>query len=104
MGAEYTCFHAAVLVSQLPATSRLSIAEHPALEWDTQTYLLSHIEHDLRVIAWQRTEDAAHKRNYPEHLKTPADRERERIEAESATPEYMKAVADALGIPDDRRI
>ena len=55
MGTDFTATHAAALAAQLPPTSRLARAEHPELEWDEGTYILSHIEHTLRVIAWQRT-------------------------------------------------
>lgn len=103
MGEDYSVRHAAALARMLPASSRLARAERPELEWDEATYLLSHIEHDLRVIAWQRTEDALHKRGYPRHVPTPVDRAREVRAEASATPEAMERVADALGIPKDRR-
>lgn len=103
MGAEYTCSHAAALVAMLPPQSRLMVQRNGALAWDDATYLLSHIDHDLRVLAWQQTEDARHKRNYPKHIETPADRERDRRAEESSTPEFKRYVADKLGIPEDRR-
>lgn len=103
MGTAFTATHAAALAAQLPPTSRLARAEHPELEWDEGTYILSHIEHTLRVIAWQRTKDAEHRRNFPEHIKTPADRAKERRAEESATPEAKRRVADKLKIPEDRR-
>lgn len=103
MGRDYSCAHAAVLAKMLPSDSRLARAENPALEWGTSEYILSHIEHDLRVLAWQQTEDARHKRNYPQHMRTPVDLARDRQVAESATPEAMEMVADRLGIPEGRR-
>lgn len=87
----------------LPPDSRLAKAESPELEWDVPTYILSTIEHDLRVIAWQRTEDGQKGRNYPKHMTTPLDRERERRAELSSTPEMQSMVADKLGIPEDRR-
>lgn len=103
MGAEFTASHAAALAAQLPAASRVARAEHPELAWDEATYILSHMERTLRVIAWQRTEDGQHRRNFPQHMETPADRERERRAEASATPEAMERIADRLGIPKDRR-
>ena len=103
MGADYTCSHAAALARMLPADSRLAKAEHPELEWSIDTYILSHIEHKLRVIAWQATEDGHKGRNEPRHIVTPYDRMREGAVEASATPEAMERVADALNIPKDRR-
>lgn len=103
MGVSFTCAHAATLVSQLPPQSRLMVARDGTREWGDDTYLLSHIEHDLRVLAWQRTEDAQKRRNYPEHIETPHDREVRKREDASSTPEFMAYVADAVGIPEDRR-
>lgn len=103
MGRDYSCAHAAALVAQLPPQSRLMVARDGSLAWDEPTYLLSHIEHAIRVLAWQQTEDARKRRNYPKHIETPADRERDRHSAESSTPEFKRYVADKLGIPEDRR-
>lgn len=103
MGEAYTAAHAAALVRMLPRESRLARVESPALEWSEAEYLLARIEHTLRVLAWQRSKDGQHGRNYPEKLQTPYDRERARRVAASSTPEAMRYVADRLGIPEDRR-
>lgn len=73
MGAAYSYAHAACLCAQLPAGAR--VWHGTAAEWDTRTYLLAKIEHTLRVIAWQSTEDAQKRRNYPKPIDTPASRE-----------------------------
>lgn len=73
MGVEYSHAHAACLCAQLPAGAR--VWRGTAAEWDTQTYLLAKVEHSLRVLAWQQTEDAQKRRNYPKPIDTPATRE-----------------------------
>lgn len=72
MGVAYSYAHAATLCAQLPAGAR--VWRDTAAEWDTTDYLLASIEHDLRVLAWQQTEDAAKRRNYPKPIETPASR------------------------------
>ena len=76
MGIDYSRRHAAVLMEQLPADSRTVRAQSPSAEWGTADYLLWRIEHTLRVIAWQSTEDGAKGRRPPKPLPTPADRAR----------------------------
>lgn len=56
------------LAAQLPAQSRVALKVSPSNQWDWQEVLLNHIWHELRVLQWQKTEDAT-KRNpkdYPE--------------------------------------
>lgn len=103
MGVDYTCSHAAALVEMLPIDSRVARSEHSSLEWSNSEYLLAAIEYDLRVLAWQQTDDARHRRNFPKPIETPLDREREARAEESSTPEFKRYVADKLGIPEDRR-
>lgn len=71
MGSAYTFAHAACLAAQLPGGAR--VWRGTPQEWSDEMYMLSHVEHLLLVLAWQNSEDAQHKRNYPEHRKTPAD-------------------------------
>lgn len=35
------------------------------VSWNNDTYLLSHIEHGIRVLAWQNTKDGEKGRNFP---------------------------------------
>ena len=103
MGTDYTASHAASLVATLPRDSRIARAEHPELEWAEETYVLAAIKHGIDVLVWQNTEDARHKRGYPKPMRTPADRARELHNERVSTPERMARVADALGLPPDRR-
>lgn len=73
MGVAYSYAHAACLCAQLPAGARVWAGT--AAEWDVQTYLLAKMEHTLRVIAWQSTEDAMKRRGYPTPIETPAARQ-----------------------------
>lgn len=73
MGTDYSYSHAAVLVTQLPSNSRVSIAIDPDSAWEAQTWFLSYIEYDLRVLAWQNTKDAQKGRNKPKPNKTPKE-------------------------------
>lgn len=82
MGVDYTHAHAACCAAQLPAGAR--VWRGTAAEWGTAEYMLASMEHMLRVIAWQRTEDAEKRRNYPEPMPTPADRELARRRDEHA--------------------
>lgn len=72
-GREYGMLHAAALAAQLPRESRCVRLENPEKEWSDGLYMLHSAEHTLRVLAWQQTEDAAKKRNFPKPLPTPAD-------------------------------
>lgn len=72
MGVDYTHAHAACLAAQLPMGAR--VWGGTAAEWDTSLYLMARMEHLLRVLAWQNSEDAQKKRNYPKPIDTPADK------------------------------
>lgn len=94
MGNGYTYQHAAVLVSQLPIGSRVLSKMDPRASWTQSDYLLSLIEYDLRVLAWQKTKDAEHGRNKP---KPPLEPKREQ-EPYKVTRSQMEKVAKALNI------
>lgn len=96
MGVAYSYAHAACLCSQLPAGAR--IFRGTAAEWDAQQYMLAAIEHTLRVIAWQSTEDAQKRRNYPKPIDTPAARE-EWERKYNATKANRAFVDEILGKP-----
>lgn len=66
----------------------------PHLGWTQQEHLLSLIEYDLRVIAWQRSKDGAENRNKPKPPLSPGHVEK----TFSVTYEEMESVAEALGI------
>ena len=82
MGVAYSHAHAACCAAQLPAGAR--VWRGTAAEWGTAEYLLASVEHSLRVIAWQNTEDAAKRRNYPKPIDTPASREERERHAANA--------------------
>ena len=73
MGTDYSYYHAAVLVMQLPPNSRVSAAMNPDAAWDVQSWFLNQIEYDLRVLIWQNTKDAEKGRNKPKPNKTPKE-------------------------------
>ena len=78
MGIEYSTAHAAALAANLPRESATVRAVVPEAAWSDETYLLSAIEYDLRVLAWQNSKDGAKGRNRPKRPQTPADVERVR--------------------------
>lgn len=69
-----------------------------AAEWTAEQYLLAKMEHTLRVIAWQSTEDAQKRRNYPKPIDTPAAREEWERRVES-TRAHRAFVEDVLSRP-----
>ena len=72
MGTAYSYSHAAFLLVELPSDSRIARAYNPDAAYTLTDLLLRDIEHDLRILAWQRTEDAKHRRNFPEPLPLPS--------------------------------
>lgn len=94
MGNGYSHAHAAVLVSQLPIGSRVLSKMDPRASWSQTEYLLSLIEYDLRVLAWQKTKDAEHGRNKPKPPISPEKRD----EPLKVTRAQMERVAKALNI------
>ena len=96
MGVDYSFAHAACLAAQLPPGAR--IWRGTADEWPTDTYMLDRMEHMLRVLAWQQTEDAQKRRNYPKPIDTPAAREEWERRVES-TRAHRAFVEDVLSRP-----
>lgn len=92
MGVDYSHAHAACLCAQLPPGSR--VWRDTVAEWDERMYMLASMEHTLRVLAWQRTEDAAKRRNYPKPIQTPAGREQLRQQVERTRAN--RAMVDAV--------
>lgn len=72
MGTAFSYSHAAFLCAELPSDSRIARAYNPDAAYTLTDLLLRDIEHDLRILAWQRTEDAKHRRNFPEPLPLPS--------------------------------
>ena len=97
MGGGYSVEHAAALCAQLPSESRCARADDPSNEWSYVGYLLARIEYDLQCIALKGV-----KRAKPRMVRTPIDSARaKRMSERTKDPDE---IADALGIPDDRRL
>lgn len=92
---------AAVLAQQLPQRSRFVRACAPAARWGDTERLLHAIEYDLRVLAWQATEDGMKGRRPPRPLPTPEDGERMRDSIEGADRERIDRILDIEGVMDD---
>lgn len=97
MGTDYSRRHAAVLMEQLPAESRTARAQCPSAEWSATDYLLWRIEHTLRVIAWQSTEDGAKGRRPPKPLPTPAERAQLERKLQATDIDFVNRI---LGLPE----
>ena len=89
---------AAELTEYLPAESALMRAWNPQLEWSTTDYLLRNIEYNLRVLVWALGGGKRHDR--PKPIETP---EAMKKPVRPVTKAEMARVADALGIPEERR-
>lgn len=94
MGDGYSVLHAATLVSQLPRSSRVARATDERATWGDSEVLLSLIEYQLRVIAWQGTEDGMKGRNRPRPLPVPGVAE---AKAKRAMEFDRKLIDDVLG-------
>ncbi len=68
LGRSLPVSEAADLAAQLPAGARCTTPEGWDPGWGEAEWLLARAEHALRVLAWQRTEDAAEGRGFPEML------------------------------------
>lgn len=104
MGEAYSYRDAAAMVAHLPSESALRRATGDG--WSEAERLLASCEFSLRVLCWQPTEDGHKGSNKPLPNESPREREaraRERVESTKYTPEYMAALAESLGIPEDRR-
>lgn len=97
MGVDYSIAHAAILCAQLPSDSRLCRAYDPDAALTLRDYYLREVEHDLRVIAWQRTKDARNGANYPERLPLPSENSERRRTDAIANREYVDAVLASRG-------
>ena len=92
---------AALLAQQLPRESRLARISNPAAEWGGAERLLHATEYDLRVLAWQATEDGMKGRRPPKPLQTPEDGARMRDSIEKADRERIDRILNMKGVMDD---
>ena len=95
MGLDYSVAHAAACAANLPRDAACVRAVSPEAAWSDETYLLSAIEYDLRVLAWQNSKDGAKNRNKPKRMQTPADVERIKQKAQHTD---FRAIAEALNL------
>lgn len=100
MGSEFSAYHAACCLANVPKGSALAAAIDPANEWDESGYLLAQIEFDIRSLTWALAGGKKSKSPKPKRIETPSDRRKSRTEY---TRDDIDAIADALGIPEDRR-
>lgn len=101
MGEGYSCAHAACLAACLPPEGAVRRAEGDG--WSESERLLASIERWGSVADWRKTKDGQKGRNAPKLVDSPAKRAHEAEAREKYTKTYMDDVADALGIPSDRR-
>lgn len=95
MGEDFGALYAADLAAHLPRESALKLAVDPDCAWGEQEIILAQIEYDIRCMSCDG------KGAKPSPMKTPSQR-RPRA-AKPADAREMARVADALGIPEDRR-
>lgn len=95
---DYSVLELADLVAHLPPGCALWRASGGALAWSAEMHKLAQIEHGVRVLAWQKTEDAQAKppRNAPkpEEPPLPAGQVREDEERRSEKAERSRARRD----------
>lgn len=92
---------AALLARQLPRESRFARIANAAAEWGDAERLLHAIEYDLRVLAWQATEDGIKGRKPPKPLPTPEDGARMRDSIVNADRERIDRILNIKGVMDD---
>lgn len=88
-----------LLWEELPAESRSARAMESDLLWSNETWLLWHIEHTARVLAWQRTKDGSRGVNEPRPLPTPSELSRKRDAARRAI-DNRRQIDAILGVSD----
>ena len=96
MGVDYSHAHAAILLSQLPADSRLLRAEDVDFEWSQETYFLAQIEYDLRILIWQKSKDGQRGRNKPQPPTLPREERSKRRRTENFDKSLVDRVLGGL--------
>lgn len=74
----------AVLWQHLPEESRCARRHRPELAWDNQTYMLWHIEHQLRCLAWGMSDKRKRSPRAPEPIRTPGQMAEQRRRVRNA--------------------
>lgn len=91
---------AAVLCAQLPQDGRVFRAIDPDCICDYRTGLLRNIEHLLRILVWQQTEDGVKGRGAPDALPLPSELARAAQAASMETRAYVDAILKIGGVQD----
>lgn len=71
-----------VLIEQLPAGANLWQAQQSNAGWSTEAHLLAAVIDQLRVLAWQNTEDGQKNRSRPEPVERPETEAEQQAESE----------------------
>lgn len=74
IGIDYSVAHAATLATQLPSDSRCMRQEIPGFEWSPEMYMLSAIEHGVRVLAWIQANQGKRRSAFPKPIEPPSKR------------------------------
>jgi len=90
---ELTLMDLADLTAHLPPGCALWRATGGEIAWSIEAHLLVRVENDLRVLAWQNTEDGSKGRNRPEPIEPPKsarDRHTEERRVSERAAAYMR--------------
>lgn len=87
----------ALLWRQLPAESRTAKLQAPALQWETEAYLLWQIEFQLRNLIWALQYDKRHPTPKPQPIQTPAQLAEARRKRDAAL-DAREEIDRALGM------
>lgn len=102
IGERYSYSHAAALCANLPDDSAVYRATGDG--WSRTQRMLAQMGRSLDIIWWQRTPSGQQKgATPPDFYESPRAFEIERAESAKYDKAYMDEVAEALGIPKDRR-
>lgn len=102
IGERYSYLHAAALCAHLPDDSALYRAAGDG--WSRTQRMLAQMGRSLDIVWWQRTPSGQQKGAKPPDLyESPRALEIARAESARYDRAYMDEVAEALGIPENRR-
>lgn len=68
---ELTLMDLADLTANLPPGCALWRSTGGDIAWSVEAHLLARVEHGLRMLAWQKTDDGSKGRNRPEPIEAP---------------------------------
>lgn len=91
-----TLMELADLAANLPPGCALWRATGGDIAWSIEAHLLARLEYDLRILAWQNTEDGSKGRNRPEPNQAPRSAHEQQTE-ERRTSERAAAYLRRTG-------